>query len=71
MDAVRATDLLGWAAAAVFVSSYFCRRVEILRAVQMAGAAMWVVYGLLIPAPPVVAANLLVLSAAAWAAKRA
>ena len=33
---------------------------------QMIGALMWVVYGLLIGATPVVAANLLVFSAAGW-----
>ena len=32
----------------------------------MIGALMWVVYGLLIGATPVVAANLLVFSAAGW-----
>ena len=34
--------------------------------VQMVGAFMWVVYGLLISATPVVAANLLVFGAAVW-----
>jgi hypothetical protein len=37
-----------------------------LRRVQMTGALMWIAYGLLIDAAPVVAANLLVLAAAAW-----
>jgi hypothetical protein len=63
-------ELLGWTATVVFVISYFCRRAEVLRRVQMAGAAMWVVYGLLVQAAPVVAANLLVLVAAAWTAAR-
>jgi hypothetical protein len=63
-------EYLGWAATAVFVGSYFCRRVAVLRAVQMAGASMWVVYGLLIGASPVVVANLLVVGAAAWTAAR-
>jgi hypothetical protein len=63
-------ELLGWTATFVFVISYFCRRAEVLRRVQMAGAAMWVVYGLLVQAAPVVAANLLVLVAAAWTAAR-
>jgi hypothetical protein len=64
------TDYLGWAATVVFVTSYFCRRPNVLRGVQMAGAVLWVIYGLLVEAPPVVAANLLVLSAAAWTAAR-
>jgi hypothetical protein len=63
-------DYLGWAATAVFVSSYFFDRADVLRAVQMAGAVMWVVYGVMIEAIPVVAANLLVFGAAAWASIR-
>ena len=63
-------EYLGWAATAVFVGSYFCKRVEVLRGVQMVGALMWVVYGLLIGASPVVVANLLVMGAAAWTAAR-
>ena len=60
------TDYLGWLATAVFVGSYFFRRPQTLRRVQMAGAAMWIAYGLFIGAFPVVAANLLVLGAAGW-----
>jgi hypothetical protein len=61
-------DLLGWAATAVFVGSYFFRRPSALRRIQMVGALMWVAYGVLMRAPPVVAANLLVIGAAAWTA---
>ena len=63
-------EYLGWAATSVFVGSYFCRRAEALRAVQIVGASMWVAYGLLIGASPVVGANLLVVAAAAWTAAR-
>jgi ethanolamine utilization cobalamin adenosyltransferase len=63
-------DYLGWAATAVFVSSYFFDRADLLRAVQMLGAILWVIYGALIGAIPVVAANLLVFAAAAWATIR-
>lgn len=63
------TEYLGWIATAVFVASYFARREAMLRRMQMAGAGMWVAYGLLIQAPPVVAANVLVLLAAAWTAR--
>lgn len=59
-------DYLGWTATAVFVGSYFCGPAALKR-VQMVGALMWVVYGVLISATPVVAANLLVFSAAGWA----
>jgi hypothetical protein len=61
-------EVLGWAATAVFVGSYFFKRPEVLVRVQMAGAVMWVGYGLLMGAPPVVVANLLVLGAAGWKA---
>jgi len=64
-------ELLGWAATAVFVASYFFGRAELLVRVQIAGALLWVVYGLLMRAPPVVAANLLVVGAAAWKAWQA
>ena len=38
--------------------------------VQMVGAIMWIVYGVLIDALPVIAANVLVFFAAAWATVR-
>jgi hypothetical protein len=41
-----------------------------LTRVQMLGALLWAVYGVLIGAVPVVAANLLVLGAAAWTLRR-
>ena len=64
------TDWLGWAATGVFVASYACRRPETLRRVQMAGATMWIAYGVLMQAAPVIVANILVLGAAAWASRR-
>ena len=63
-------EYLGWAATAVFVGSYFCARAEALRRVQMVGALMWVAYGMVIGASPVVAANVLVFGAAAWTGGR-
>jgi hypothetical protein len=64
------TETLGWTATAVFVGSYFFARPSVLRAVQMLGALLWVTYGLLIGASPVIVANVLVFSAAAWTALR-
>jgi hypothetical protein len=61
---------LAGSAIAVFVGSYFCTRPDALRRVQMAGALVWVVYGLLIEAYPVVVANLLVVGAAGWTVMR-
>jgi hypothetical protein len=63
-------NVLGWTATAVFVGSYFFSRPSILRTVQMAGAVLWITYGLLIGASPVIVANALVFSAAAWTAFR-
>jgi hypothetical protein len=60
------TDYLGWIATAVFVSSYFFRQAAWLRAAQMLGASLWIVYGVMIGAIPVVVANGLVFAAAAW-----
>jgi hypothetical protein len=67
---VNAIEYLGWLATAVFVSSYFCSRPESLTRVQMVGALVWIVYGVLIGASPVVVANLLVFGAAAWTTTR-
>jgi hypothetical protein len=63
---LAAVEYLGWTATAVFVASYFCSRASLLRTVQMAGALLWIVYGVLIKASPVIVANGLVFSAAAW-----
>jgi hypothetical protein len=61
---------LGWVATALFVASYFCARPAALPATQMLGAPLWVLYGVLIGAPPVIVANVLVIAAAAWTATR-
>ena len=64
-------ELLGWIATAVFVGSYFFKRPALLRAAQMLGACLWIVYGVMIEAIPVVVANGLVFAAAAWTLVRA
>jgi hypothetical protein len=61
-----AIEFLGWSATGVFVASYFAARPSLLRAIQMLGALLWVTYGLLIGASPVIVANVLVFAAAAW-----
>ena len=58
-------DYLGWAATAVFVSSYFCTSAQAIRRVQMIGAVMWMAYAMVMHSAPVFVANLLVLVAAA------
>jgi len=63
-------NYLGWIATAVFVGSYFFTRASLLRGAQMLGALLWVTYGVLIKASPVIVANVLVFSAAAWTVYR-
>ena len=64
-------DCVGWTATAVFVSSYFFTHAAAIRRVQMAGAAVWLLYGLLLGSYPVIVSNVLVMSAAALAGSRA
>jgi hypothetical protein len=64
------TLYLGWIATLVFVGSYLFKQPSSLRIAQMAGAILWIVYGLAIGAIPVVVANALVFSAAAITALR-
>ena len=59
-------ETLGWIATTVFVASYFFSRPGLLRATQMGGATLWIAYGIAIGAVPVIVANGLVFSAAAW-----
>ncbi len=62
-------EVLGWAATATFVGSYLAKRAETLIRVQIAGALMWALYGVLVRSAPVIVANLLVVGAAAWKAR--
>lgn len=59
-------SVIGWVATAVFASSYLCRSQVALRRVQAAAAVLWVVYGVLIHALPVVVANAIVASVALY-----
>ena len=63
---IAPVEYIGWAATGVFVSSYFSRKPSLLRACQMVGALLWLLYGIAIKATPVIVANILVFSAAAW-----
>ncbi len=64
------TDLVGWAATAAFAGSYFLPERR-MRWVQMLGAALWLVYGLMLGEPPIIVANALVLVVAFWTTRRA
>jgi hypothetical protein len=59
-------DWIGWIATAIFVSSYACKDPAALRRVQALAASLWVVYGAIIHATPVVVANLLVAGLAVY-----
>jgi hypothetical protein len=61
---------IGWVATALFASSYLCKQQVTLRRTQAAAAVLWVVYGLLIHAFPVVVANALVASVALYSSFR-
>jgi hypothetical protein len=53
-------EWVGWIATAVFAVSYFCRQPAAMRRVQALAAALWIIYGVAIKAPPVIVANLVV-----------
>ena len=53
-------EWIGWIATAVFASSYFWKKPGALRWVQACAAMLWVFYGIIIHAPPVVVANVVV-----------
>jgi hypothetical protein len=53
-------DWLGWTATAVFASSYLTHSSVALRRVQALAAILWIAYGVLIHAAPVIVANVVV-----------
>jgi hypothetical protein len=57
---------IGWVATAVFASSYFCKKPATLRRLQAGAALLWIGYGVLIKAPPVIVANVVVGALAAF-----
>jgi hypothetical protein len=63
-------DAIGWTATAIFSCSYFFRRPKALRWIQAGAALIWVAYGVMIHAMPVVAANVIVALAAVGSSVR-
>lgn len=59
-------DWVGWLATALIVGSYFAKRSVTLRRIQAVAALAWLSYGVLIHAPPVIVANVIVGGAALW-----
>lgn len=61
---------IGWIATTVFAASYFCKHPATLRWVQGTAAALWIGYGVIIHAPPVILANIIVAALAGYSALR-
>ena len=59
-------DSIGWMATAVFVASYFFSKPAMLRGLQMLGAVLWMIFGVVIASKPVIVSNVLVFAAAGW-----
>ncbi len=57
-------EWLGYAATAVFASSYFLKSPRALRKVQALAALLWIGYGVMIRATPVIVANAVVMAIA-------
>ncbi len=56
--------VIGWLATAVFACSYFFKTPARLRVVQALAALLWIAYGVLIHATPVIVSNVIVAVAA-------
>jgi len=63
-------DSIGWVATAIFAASYFCKQPGTLRRVQAMAAVMWIGYGVMIHAMPVIVANVIVAVAAIYSTFR-
>jgi hypothetical protein len=57
---VDVLDWIGWVATAVFAGSYLCKEPAQLRRVQAVAAVLWLGYGIVIHAMPVIVANAVV-----------
>jgi hypothetical protein len=63
-------DWIGWIATGVFAASYFCKKSATLRRFQALAALLWICYGVMIKALPVIAANVVVAALAAFSSFR-
>ena len=63
-------EWIGWTATAIFAGSYFCKQPRTLRLLQALSASLWISYGLIIGALPVVAANVAVAALAIYTSRR-
>jgi len=58
-------EVIGWTATALFIASYFLDA-KALRLVQALAAVLWIIYGVILNAAPVITANALILVVAAF-----
>ena len=63
-------EWIGWVATATFAVSYFCRKPAALRRVQALAALLWIGYGVIIHALPVIVANVVVAAVATYSSLR-
>lgn len=64
-------DAIGWTATGLFASSYFVSDPRRLRLVQAGAALLWIAYGVLLGAAPVIGANAAVAAIALLSLRRA
>ncbi|HXI40932.1 MAG TPA: hypothetical protein VNH83_13195 [Bryobacteraceae bacterium] len=64
------SDYIGWLATATFASSYFSKHPATLRRIQAMAALLWMSYGVLIHAIPIIVANLIVAALAIFSSFR-
>lgn len=67
---MSALDGIGWAATGLFAASYLVRDARRLRLVQAGAALVWIVYGVLLGAAPVIGANAAVAAIALLSLRR-
>jgi hypothetical protein len=63
---MRTLDWIGWIATGLFLASYSCKDQRKLRLTQAAAALLWVAYGAVLQAVPIVIANVLVAGVAIY-----
>lgn len=59
-------DALGYLATAVVLCSYYFKNPATLRRIQALAALLWMTYGILLHAAPVIVANVLITGIAIW-----
>jgi hypothetical protein len=63
-------DSIGWIATAVFALSYISKDQVTLRRIQASAAVLWIAYGAMVGATPVVVANAIVAGMALYSTRR-